>query len=80
MQTQLTLMTSLGSRLVSKHEINTWGVTLSFSKWLVQPIQDRVHPRLRVLGSPGPNPGAEPKGPPGRSFEPGRPRDAGGDP
>ena len=28
METQLTLMTSLGSRLVSKHEINTWGVTI----------------------------------------------------
>ena len=27
MQTQLTLMTSLGSRLASKHEINIWGVT-----------------------------------------------------
>ena len=43
-------------------------VALSFSKRLVQPIRDRVHPGFEYWGRPG------------QSFEPGRPHDAGGDP
>ena len=37
-------------------------------------------PRLRVLGSRGPDPGAEMQGPLRRGIQPGRPHDAGRDP
>ena len=50
MQTQITLMTSLGSRLASKHEINTWGVTAATSAYfyaqkssIYQLLEDREH-------------------------------------
>ena len=55
-------------------------VALSFSKRLVQPIQDRVHPGFEYWGCQNPTRGAEPKGLPGRSREPGRPHDARGNP